>query len=208
MTLTALTEAAEIRSAYDVLNQRLRDGAESYRKPVGHAGGTGLFSVYWRPEEKFWSLFDPDVAETRYWCCFGIWNPADKSILDITCEINCPYHGINRRTAGAFVRDVDGRLYVTHSGRVGGGRKGIGKFAFLEWYGEDKMEDISWPDGKVTKAIIIGQLNEQHRCRQIGQFLRQIDYFKNTVVKPVRRRATGGDLTQVEDAESRPSRDA
>ena len=182
MALTALTEATEIRSAYNVLNQRLRDGAESYRKKVGHAGGTNLFSVYWRPKEKFWSLFEPDFWENRYWCCLGTLNPDGNSVLDITCEINCPYHNFNRRIAGAFVRDVNGRLYVTHSGRVGGGRKGIGKSAFLEWYGEDNMKDISWPDGQVTKAIIIGQLNGQHLCRHIGQFLQQIDYFKNTVI--------------------------
>lgn len=182
MALTALTEAAEIRSAYDILNQRLRDGAESYRKQVGHAGGTGLFSVYWRPEEKFWSLFDPNIAETRYWCCFGTWNPNDSSVLDITCEINCPYHGINRRTAGAFVRDADDHLYVTHNGRVGGGRRGISKSVFLGWYDGNNMENICWPDGKVTRAIVIGQLNGRHLCGQIGQFLRQIDYFKKAAV--------------------------
>jgi hypothetical protein len=181
MALTALTEAAEIRSAYDVLNQRLRDGAESHRKKVGHQGKTGVFSVYWRPKERFWSLFEPYFWENRYWCCLGTWNPDDNSVLDITCEINCPHHGVNRRIAGAFARDADGRLYVTHSGRVGGGRKGIGKSAFLECYGKDNMKDISWPDGKVTKAIVIGQLNGRDLCRQTEQFLQQINYFKNTV---------------------------
>ena len=182
MALTALTEAAEIKSAYDKLNQRLRDGADSYRKNVGHQGKTDVFSVYWRPKEQFWSLFEPDFWENRYWCCLGTWNPADHNVLDITCEINCPHHDFNRRIAGAFVRDVDGRLYVTHSGRVGGGRKGIGKSAFLRWYSGDNMENICWPDGKVTKTIVIGQLNGQHFCGQIGQFLRQIDCFKKTAV--------------------------
>ena len=43
------------------------------------------------------------------------------------------------------------------------------------------MENVSWPDSKVTRAVVIGQLNGEHLCRQIGQFLRQVNDFKNTV---------------------------
>jgi hypothetical protein len=54
---------------------------------------------------------------------------AGKS-LTITVEINPPHEGEDRPVAGLFARDAENRIYLAHTGKVGGGRTGRGSNAF------------------------------------------------------------------------------
>src|SRR2546426_6326116 len=61
--------------------------------------------------------------------------PPRSTLFPYTTLFRSPKEGINRRCAGLFVRDDDdGAIYFTHSGKVGGGREGVGKSAFLSNY--------------------------------------------------------------------------
>ena len=152
MSLTALTDYSEIGRAFKATISNLRKNANKLDRKVGWHGGGGEFAIYWRPSEHLWFLEDKDREESRYWFCFGTEDPTNADNLTIVVEINPTKQGINRRNAGMFVRDPNGRIYLAHSGKVGGGRKGIGRSTFLAAYRGDNLEPIEWPD-KLNRLI-------------------------------------------------------
>jgi hypothetical protein len=119
--------------------------------------------------------------DNRYWCVFGLGWPEESQSLGLVCEINIPFKGINRRVAGVFARDETGRLALLHSGKVGGGRPGIGKEAFLEFYKDGRRVSVRWPDGQETRHLWLGWLDDPDLLRQIAAFVRLVERFKQQV---------------------------
>jgi len=186
MVLHPLTDAEQIRAAHEQLRAQLWAGAEVVRRNVGFQGYASDFDLAWRPNEGFWSLLldrPPDESERseRYWCCFGSTiEPAHS--LNIACEINMPREGVNRHCAGAFLRDESGRIYLGHSGKIGGGRKGIGKAAFLEHRGSKNIVDVAWPNRGIGAMILIGEIGNAALLRRLGDFVCEVETFKSTAV--------------------------
>lgn len=178
MGLRPLAARDEIREAFDTFAARLRQGGQPSTREIGYQAGYVEHRIYWHARLGFWCLFDADYAETRYWCCFGTVDPEDQTMLSITVEINSPYKGVNRRIGGVFVRDEEGRVYVAHSGKVGGGRPGIGKEAFWEFYGGEQVETVEWPDGKESKVIVLGRVDGERLPAHVARFVQDVARFK------------------------------
>src|SRR5437867_1488924 len=147
MKLVPLVKVKDIRSAFETLRGRMTRGTNPYQRTLGYRGGSELATVNWRPQERIWAHYNPSSIPNRYWCCYGVEDPSGRELLEITAEINPPREGVDRRIRGAFVRDLNGRVYLVHSGGVGGGRKGIGKGAFAKFYRGADWRSVSWPDG-------------------------------------------------------------
>ena len=127
-------------------------------------------------------LFRSKIAGSRYWNGFGVGRPESGDNVAITCEINFPLYGIDRRTGGAFAQDRSGRTFVVHRGKLGGGRKGIGKSLFENRYrGVWKVMD---DDGEETTVAVIGVLQSPRFARQIAQFVRKIARIKEAAAAP------------------------
>lgn len=179
--LTPLTDKAEIADAYVQFVGRLKSGVDPIRKGLGWPGGWGEFDVYWHPTERVWCVLEPEFAGSRYWCCFGPDDPATPNDLSIGCEINFAYEGVNRRIAGAFLRDAEGRVYVAHSGKVGGGHEGVGKSAFLKYIDSPVRVAVAWPDGQTTEMLIIGMLDADGFVGNVATFVSEVASFKRDV---------------------------
>jgi hypothetical protein len=117
----------------------------------------------------------------RYWITFGVDDPKSKGILPITVEVNPPLEGVNRQCAGFFAEDEGGGVYYCHTGKVGGGRKGIGQSAFVDFYRGD-FHEVRWSDGKTTQGIAIGRLNDPNLPALLAAFVREVDAFKTIAV--------------------------
>jgi len=144
---------------------------------LGHTGGTVKAKVSWAESLGIW-IFHKKISESRFWHAFGIGKPSGSSPVPITCEINFPIRGIDRRIGGALAADRDGRTFVIHRGILGGSKKGVGKALFADHYRGvwDIMED-----GAVdTTVALIGALNSPLFVRQLTQFIRKIDTIKNS----------------------------
>ncbi len=174
MILDPLTDRAEIDHNFQLLAQTLRIGGQLTRLVVGFRGGGMELDIYWHPRQELWTA--TLVLENRYWCGFGTQEPVP--LMGISCEINIPLEGINRRVAGVFGRDDGGRIHLTHSGKVGGGRPGIGKSALLAYYGNQPLATLTWHDGKRTSAIPIGQVSDPALLGKIADFVRFVERFK------------------------------
>ena len=100
-------DAHAARREFEVLSRALSKGTK-FRRKVGFKGTSRPSEVIWHAKEEMWSLLVPDYTKNRFWCCFGIENPRDRTDLNIAVEVNPAHEGTNFRVAGAFAKDARG----------------------------------------------------------------------------------------------------
>jgi hypothetical protein len=144
---------------------------------LGHPGASTEAKVLWSGRLGIW-LYPGKTDEGRYWNAFGIGKPKIRTHIPITCEINFPVGGIDRRIGGALARDRKGRVYVVHRGRIGGGKKGIGKSLFADHY--RGVWEIMEDGDEETTVALIGVLNSPRLVRQVAQYIHKISEIKET----------------------------
>jgi hypothetical protein len=150
---------------------------EKIKVRLGHQGASFGAKVSWSKKLGIW-IFSQATKDVRYWNVFGIGKPQASGHLPITAEINFPWAGIDRKTGAAFAQDAWNRIYVIHRGKIGGGKKGIGKSLF-----EEKYRGIwAWmEDGdSLTQAAVIGALHSSRFALQTAQFVGKIEKLKST----------------------------
>jgi len=76
-----------------------------------------------------------------------------------------------------MAEDCNGGIFVVHRGRIGGGKKGVGKALFDDHYRGvwAIMEDGS----AETMVALIGVLNSPRFVRQVSQFVHKVERMKN-----------------------------
>ena len=184
MTLDVLVGASDLKAAFERLQTQLAKGARSASVTIGWQGDNLKGTVHWRPEDQVWSFLRSYDEENRYLCWFGVQDPFSAeapSSLSIACEINTPMAGVNRRLAGAFVRDASDKLYYAHLGRLGGGGKGVGKSAFLAWLGHERLSIVSWPGGEAEQAVVLGPIGRPRFVRDLARYVHETQRFKADV---------------------------
>ena len=148
---------------------------------IGFPGGNVDQTIYSAGEGQLWVAFGKptdDAAVPRYWNAFGIYKP-NQPAQTITVEINIAVDGDTAQVAGFFAKDGDtGDTFLMHSGRVGGGRPGIGKSAFLVW-SKAKLVNVTKNDGGIRSGIAIGKLDDPGLTERIWTFVRKVQSFKD-----------------------------
>jgi hypothetical protein len=142
---------------------------------LGHPGASVKARVLWSGRLGIWFLFRK-TDEGRYWNAFGTGRPKPEATIPITCEINFPVRGVDRRMGGALARDFAGRAFVVHRGKLGGSRKGVGKSLFADHY--RGVWDIMEDGDAETPVAVIGALQSPRLVRQVTQFIRKVDRIK------------------------------
>ncbi|MHB9097865.1 MAG: hypothetical protein ACYC5X_08585 [Syntrophales bacterium] len=176
--LKVVEDEAAIRRYQRLFAKALRTLAgETIPVKLGHPGASEKARVAWSETLGIWS-FSRKIAGSRYWNAFGVGRPEGGAGIAITCEINFPFCGIDRRTGGAFAQDRTGRVFVVHRGKLGGGRKGIGKSLFENSY--RGVWEVMDDGGEETPVALIGVLHSPRFARQIAQFVRKIARMKES----------------------------
>ena len=156
-----------------------QSGGEKINVRVGYHGGHVECKISWYGELGIW-MHSEIIPGDRLWNAFGIGRPVGGENVSIICEINFPLKGIDRQVAGAFVTDNVGSVLVVHRGKIGGGRKGIGKTLFQDNY---RGQWISVEDGDVgTDVALVGALNSPRFTRQVSQFVHEVGRIKSLVL--------------------------
>ena len=181
MKLVPITDGKKIKAAFDLLSRSARRNSRRIVATLGWQGGNRTLRTYWNAELGIWAVFDLNEAKDRYWCCYGTQNPSEQKMVQIACEINPPREGFDRRSAGVFLTDESGQIYLGHSGKIGGGRKGIGKLGFLTFYRGRNLETVRWPDGKESDVIVLGSINGPRILAHIALFVKEVERFKDEV---------------------------
>jgi hypothetical protein len=180
-----VTDRDESLRAFEALQAAFTDGARHFPgHAVGWQGGSVNVDVHWHGSLGVWGVFEKhpvdDERARRFWICFGISDPSHESALKVTVEMNPPHEGEDRRTGGVFLRDELGGTYAGHSGRVGGGRSGIGLRAFKAHSRDLAWQEIETPKGP-REVLVFGPLQEKEFCALLAQFVHTVADFKEAV---------------------------
>jgi hypothetical protein len=169
---------------------------EEIKVKLGHQGASFPAKVLWSRKLGIWT-FSSAIKEVRYWNAFGLEKPEVTNVLSITSEINFPWAGIDRKTGGAFAEDAWGNVFVIHRGKIGGGKKGVGKSLFEHNY---RGVWSFMEDGKaVTQVAIIGALSSSRFAWQAAQFVKKIEKLKSTATTSTQTEINFSEITFRED---------
>jgi hypothetical protein len=180
--LKILTARGSIAAAQELLRKHL--AAAATRKGyihIGYQGGGDQYLTYSLARSSVW--FACKRLPNRFWNAFGLGDPF-KGTPTIITEINPPLSGVRRSIAGAFAEDEQGFLYLVHRGNIGGGRKGIGKEAFLDAYSEP-LQPLD-EGGTSSHVIVVGALEKRTIVADIERFTLRVQSIKDQLATKVR----------------------
>ena len=169
-----ITEKSKLQKANVLLLRILKKGCrENFSREVGFRSGQASIMLRWNEKNSFWH--GEKKQQNHYWICFGDTYPEDDKKFNIIVEINTPRAPSHGR-AGLFLEDDKGRIYIAHTGRVGGGREGVNKTNFISYYLKR--------DGRVTniaknrKVVVLGELNDT-LPKKIASYVKMVRQFKD-----------------------------
>jgi hypothetical protein len=176
--LKVITDKAAIKKYAGQFNKRFKPFIdEDIKVKLGHQGAGFSAKVLWSERLGIWK-YSKNIKEVRYWNAFGIGKPGTAGVLSIASEINFPWNQIDRKTGGAFAEDHWGNVFVIHRGKIGGGKKGVGKSLF-----DDNYRGV-WTfmeDGESNSEVaVIGNLASGRFALQAAQFVRKIEILKSS----------------------------
>ncbi|SDM56712.1 hypothetical protein SAMN04488568_11455 [Maricaulis salignorans] len=180
-----LVETPEAKaSAQALLEKRLYESLDDQGVlNIGFPGGNYNIPVYAAGPDRLWAGFkEPanDYKIRRYWNAFGVFDRDLKSQA-ITVEINIAADSNSKQVAGAFATDLEtGDTILLHSGKIGGGHKGVGRTAFLVWSKAELVEVVDIAGG-IREGIIIAGLNSPNLADEVWDFVRLVSEFKLAV---------------------------
>jgi len=181
--MRVITQEHEVAKLHKKLVKKLNAfSSEKIRALTGHMGNSFETDVYYSEELNIWwdmSGFSEGKSGVRYWNAFGIGKPKPKKLAHIICEMNYPKEGINKRVAANWIQDGNEYLLV-HSGKIGGGRKGVGKTGFIENY-NGVFEETDSPN-LPTEITVIGNLKDENLPYQIKNFVFEAQRIKAVLV--------------------------
>ena len=168
-------EARRIERAIRHLQSALK-GVAARGVRLTWRGGELRTTIHWARDDAFWWAFEPRRAREALLLGHAPDPPTKRE--SITCEINLPRAGADRKVAGIIAADDSGALYLAHSGRMGGARPGQRKSGFRDFLADGVWRPITWPDGEETDALIIAPLDSPRLTRLLGQFVDAVRRFK------------------------------
>lgn len=175
--LKLLDDKTEIQKAQTLFISKLNNRADKQGIiNVGYQGESQQLNAHWSRNLDLWWITED--SGNRFWNAFGTGEPKWNTGYShsITCEINPPYKGIDRRIAGAFAKDPEGRLYLIHRGKLGGGRPGIGKALFTDEF-RGTWEEVE--DGtEFSRVALIASFDNPRFDEQIADFIHEVERIK------------------------------
>lgn len=149
---------------------------------IGFPSGNVDETLYSNGDGGLWAAFSnaADAKVPRRWNAFGVYD-SKRHAQVITVEINIPTTSNAASVAGFFAYDPAARAtYLMHDGSVGGGKKGVGRSAFMSWSDSD-LVDVERTDGDPRAGIVIGRVDDPDLAGRIWRFVEVVRDFKAAV---------------------------
>ncbi len=181
---TLLEDPTEIRKAQSELEATIvRQFSTTAIRNIGWQGGrqpkarVHTDGTYW-----FWSSdYKDETPNPRRLNWFG--RIGDGAGVGIAVEINTPYKGRNDSVAGFFARNsTNGRTYLFHSGRVGGGAEGVSRDAFVAW-SDLKLQPVYANNGSQKEGILVMPISGRGAVLPAIAYVQAVVDFKTAVRK-------------------------
>lgn len=118
--------------------------------------------------EGFDIWYYPEKMDNRYRNAFGLGTPQQSTYSDI--QINIPFDGENKRIAGKFVEENNGKIWLCHNGNVNGAKK----IDFLNHFNTWKINH----QGDKRKLVKVCNLDSDNFVKNLKEFVEEVRYFK------------------------------
>ncbi|HYD37870.1 MAG TPA: hypothetical protein VEA60_09670 [Allosphingosinicella sp.] len=176
-------ESKAIKQAQVALDLQLKEILPN-RGPhrLGYRGGGQTLDLYSEGRGRLYyaSVFiDRAGTASRYWNAFGLYDGKPHATQRIAVEINIP-NPPTRRVAGFFARDPrSGELFLLHDGKIGGGKEGVTRAAFLRHTALQTVQVGSV--SREREAIIVARLGSRSLAGDIENFALAVAAFKESL---------------------------
>jgi len=176
--LRIIDSRGEIKSCqnelFSLLNKKKTGRTNFY---LGTRGGGHDYLVSYSNDLNIWWYKGISDNKTRYWNAFGVGNSPDKLNQDYFIEINYPIEGIDKRISAIWGKDEAGKIFLLHSGKMGGGRKGFTKEFFLRHF-NGTYTSVNLGD-EIKEYVLIGSLQDDLFPYQIAEYVKEVFRIKN-----------------------------
>lgn len=184
---TYLESRDEVQKAQQVLARTVRRAFRTnLKRGIGFPGGNVLEATV-HTDGHYWyrtaDLKERGTPNPRRLNWFGLYDPnADSTyFLSISVEVNTAYEERNDSVAGFFGRDnKTGMVYLFHSGRVGGGTKGVSKSAFLAWTNR-RPDTVLDSAGNARFGVLVMPVEGRGATRGLARYVDAVSEFKKAV---------------------------
>lgn len=157
--------------------------------PAGHHTGSVHFEEDHGQRVRGWSPRDHDPTKYVNQLLFGAPNNTDW--LEMAVQLNFPKETYSRSSAGAFVRDTSGAIFLAHRGKLTKGKAGLQKSLVLSQF----STCVEVQDGnQMNRVILIAGLEQPDMIDKLFAFARE--------AREVATRIAGGGIDESEDEES------
>lgn len=152
---------------------------------VGFPGGSDDLKLFTKGNGQLWygekTLTLEDATIPRYWNALGIYDES-RPAQTPTVELNIPINDNSGRVSGFFARDPSTKkVYLMHTGKIGGGAKGVGKTAFLAWSRSPVIPVLDVSGGTQRSGLVIGPLDHETFVGRLERFVKKVALFKEFV---------------------------
>lgn len=184
---TYLESRDEVQEAQQVLARTVRRAFRTtVKRGIGFPGGNVVEATV-HTDGRYWyrtaDLKERGTPNPRRLNWFGLYDPHANSthFLSISVEINTAYEERNDSVAGFFGRDnKTGMVYLFHSGRVGGGTKGVSKNAFLAWTNR-RPDTVLDSAGNARFGVLVMPVEGRGATRGLARYVDAVSEFKKAV---------------------------
>ncbi len=172
-----------ITAAQEKLDDQLKNSLSSLGPHMlGYRGGGKRLDFFNAGKHQLFyasTFIDRDDTTPRFWNAFGFYDGNANATQRIVAEINIPVPASNG-IAGFFARDLkSGSVHLMHDGRVGGGKIGVSREAFLAHSRLFTTEVKSI--GRERMAIVVAELGQADLIERLTSFVRAVESFKQSL---------------------------
>ena len=158
--LEVIEDKVEIKNTQKRLENLLaKHKTKSDKIIMGYRGAKGKWqcTAFWFEKDNIWFAHDATPGES-YYNVFGIGEPKWGKNNSMLVQANIRLTG--SKTAGAFARDSARNVFLVHTGRLGGGEKGICKELFWKKFG-GKNDYAKYGKGN-EKVVKVAKLDDKN----------------------------------------------
>lgn len=178
--LKIITEAKEIKkyqkTISNILTEKLSfSGSYTIGYPSGNWKGNIQFN------RKIWWQYSIN-NRNKHMNCFGLSSElVEGKSVNIVVQISIPLSGIDKSIAGFFAIDSESKkVFLMHRGKIGGGRKGIGRKEFLNWYPKNLATVIDAEENE-DSAILVAEITPKTFIQKLTAFINDVYQFKQYI---------------------------
>lgn len=177
LTLRKIESLASLDAAWKELKSAIARGAVQERRTLGDQGGSSEVTLYIRRDLGIWMGKERLIERGYFWLPFGVLPLKASGNLNIVVQLNRPRTMRATGLAGLLLEDDQRDRWLCHTGRIGGGRRGIGRGTFLAWTSRPAV-DVVDNRGRADVALPIARLGDPRLDADVAEFVHEVASFK------------------------------